>query len=42
MDFYRRLSREHPDWEGYRAAMEREQRVLLQIELSSAEPDRAG
>lgn len=42
MDYYRRVSGEHPDWAGYRAAMEREQRVLLQIELTSAGPDRSG
>jgi len=42
VDYYRRVSGEHPDWEDYRAAMERDQRVLLQIELSSAGPDREG
>ena len=42
VDYYRRVSGEHPDWDDYRAAMEREQRVLLQIELISAGPDREG
>jgi PPOX class probable F420-dependent enzyme len=42
VDYYRRVSGEHPDWDDYRAAMERDQRVLLQIELSSAGPDREG
>ena len=42
VDYYRRLSGEHENWDDYRAAMQREQRVLLQIELSSAGPDRAG
>lgn len=42
VDYYRRVSGEHPDWDDYRAAMEREARVLLQIELTSAGPDRAG
>jgi PPOX class probable F420-dependent enzyme len=40
--YYRRLSGEHQNWTDYRAAMEREQRVLLHIALSSAGPDRAG
>lgn len=42
VDYYRRISGEHQDWDGYRAAMQREERVLLQVELTSAGPDRAG
>ncbi len=42
VDYYRRISGEHPDWDDYRAAMRREARVLLEIELTSAGPDRAG
>jgi PPOX class probable F420-dependent enzyme len=42
VDYYRRVSGEHPDWDDYRAAMEREARVLLRIELTSAGPDREG
>ncbi|MDQ4093768.1 MAG: PPOX class F420-dependent oxidoreductase [Actinomycetota bacterium] len=42
MDYYRRISGEHPDWDDYRSAMERDERVLLQIELVSAGPDREG
>ena len=42
VDYYRRVSGEHPDWDDYRTAMERDQRVLLQIELTSAGPDREG
>ncbi len=41
-DYYRRVSGEHPDWPDYRAAMERERRVLLRIELERAGPDRSG
>lgn len=41
-DYYRRISGEHPDWADYRAAMQRERRVLVRIELSSAGPDREG
>jgi PPOX class probable F420-dependent enzyme len=42
VDYYRRVSGEHPDWDDYRAAMEREARVLLRIELTAAGPDREG
>jgi PPOX class probable F420-dependent enzyme len=42
VDYYRRISGEHPDWDDYRAAMQRERRVLLQIELASGGPDRQG
>lgn len=42
IDYYRKLSGEHPDWDDYRAAMHAEQRVLLRIELSRAGPDRSG
>jgi PPOX class probable F420-dependent enzyme len=42
VDYYRRIAGEHPDWDDYRAAMQRERRVLLQIELASAGPDWEG
>lgn len=42
VDYYRSISGEHPDWDDYRTAMQRDQRVLLQIELTSAGPDREG
>ncbi|MGH3996560.1 MAG: PPOX class F420-dependent oxidoreductase [Pseudonocardiaceae bacterium] len=42
VDYYRSISGEHPDWDEYRTAMERDQRVLLRIELTSAGPDREG
>jgi PPOX class probable F420-dependent enzyme len=41
-DYYRGISGEHPDWEDYRAAMVRERRVLVRVELEQAGPDRAG
>ncbi len=31
MDYYRRTVGEHPDWDDYRAAMQRERRVLLRL-----------
>lgn len=42
IELYRAISGEHPDWDDYRTAMQRDQRVLLQIELTSAGPDREG
>jgi PPOX class probable F420-dependent enzyme len=42
VDYYRRLSGEHPDWDEYRAAMERDRRVLLRLTVSAAGPDRSG
>ena len=42
VDYYRTTAGEHPDWDDYRAAMERERRVLVRIELERAGPDAAG
>jgi len=42
VEYYRRISGEHPDWADYRAVMERDQRVLLRMEITRAGPDRAG
>jgi PPOX class probable F420-dependent enzyme len=42
VDYYRSLAGEHPDWDEYRAAMERERRVLVRITIERAGPDRSG
>jgi PPOX class probable F420-dependent enzyme len=42
VDYYRLVSGEHPDWDDYRAAMIREQRVLLRIDVNRAGPDVSG
>jgi PPOX class probable F420-dependent enzyme len=42
VDYYRDISGEHPDWDDYRAAMLRDQRVLLRIRVTRAGPDRSG
>ncbi len=42
VEYYRSLSGEHPDWDEYRAAMERDQRVLVRIDVERAGPDRSG
>jgi hypothetical protein len=40
--YYRLLSGEHPDWADYRAAMVRERRCLIRIEITRAGPDISG
>jgi PPOX class probable F420-dependent enzyme len=42
VEYYRRVSGEHPDWDDYRAAMVRDKRVLVRISLDKAGPDRNG
>lgn len=42
VDYYRRLSGEHEDWDDYRAAMERDRRLILRITIERAGPDRSG
>ena len=42
IDYYRRLSGEHPDWDDYRSAMARERRVLVRITPERAGPNRSG
>ena len=41
-NYYRSIAGEHSDWADYRAAMERERRVLVRVELVKAGPDRSG
>ncbi len=40
--YYRLVAGEHPDWDEYRAAMQRERRVLLRINVERVGPTRAG
>jgi hypothetical protein len=42
IDYYQRIAGEHENWDDYRAAMQRERRVLLRVTLDRAGPDRAG
>ena len=42
IDYYRRISGEHPDWDDYRAAMERDRRVILRVTIERAGPDIQG
>ena len=40
--YYRSVSGEHPDWDDYRAAMERDQRVIVGDHPGAGRPDRGG
>jgi PPOX class probable F420-dependent enzyme len=42
VDYYRTIAGEHPDWDGYRAAMARERRVAVRITITRAGPDTSG
>jgi PPOX class probable F420-dependent enzyme len=42
VDYYRRASGEHPDWDDYRAAMERDQRVVVRFAIERAGPNQEG
>ena len=42
VEYYRCLSGEHPDWDDYRTAMERERRVLIRLTVTRAGPERSG
>ena len=42
VEYYRRISGEHPDWADYRAAMERDRRVLLRLNVERAGPTHSG
>ena len=42
VDYYRRACGDHPDWDDYRAAMVREQRVLVVIDVERAGPSVSG
>ena len=42
VDYYRRISGEHPDWDEYRQAMADQQRVLVRFEIDRAGPSVSG
>lgn len=42
VDYYRRISGEHPDWDDYRAAMISERRVLIRISIERTGPTKFG
>jgi len=42
VSYYRRVAGEHDDWDEYRAAMEKERRVLIRIAVDRAGPNQSG
>jgi PPOX class probable F420-dependent enzyme len=42
IDYYKRFPGENPDWDEYRERMRQERRVLVEITLERAGPDRQG
>jgi PPOX class probable F420-dependent enzyme len=42
VEYYRTLSGQHPDWDDYRAAMKRDQRVMILVRAERAGPNVSG
>jgi len=42
VEYYRRISGEHPDWDEYRQAMQDQGRVLLRLTIERVGPTRSG
>jgi PPOX class probable F420-dependent enzyme len=42
VDYYRRISGEHPDWDDYRRAMVADRRVIVRLTVQRAGPDVSG
>ena len=42
IDYYRRISGEHPDWDDYRRAMVDQRRVLIRLAIDHVGPTHAG
>jgi PPOX class probable F420-dependent enzyme len=42
VEYYRKISGEHPDWAEYRSAMQRDQRLIVRISMERAGPDISG
>jgi PPOX class probable F420-dependent enzyme len=42
VDYYRRISGEHPDWDEYRRAMQQQRRVLIRVSINTVGPAHAG
>ncbi len=40
--YYRDIRGEHPDWDDYRATMERERRVIIRLSIERAGPTMSG
>jgi PPOX class probable F420-dependent enzyme len=42
VEYYRRISGEHPNWDEYRQAMEDQKRVLIRVSIERVGPTRSG
>jgi PPOX class probable F420-dependent enzyme len=42
VDLYRQVAGDHKDWDEFRAAMERERRVIIRVDIERAGPDVSG
>ena len=42
VDYYRRISGEHPDWDDYQRAMVDQRRVLIRLAIDNVGPTHAG
>ena len=42
VDYYRRISGEHPDWDDYRRAMVEQKRVLVRVSIEKVGPSASG
>ncbi|GLY14343.1 PPOX class F420-dependent oxidoreductase [Kineosporia rhizophila] len=42
VDYYKDISGEHPDWDEYRAVMEKDQRVIIRITPTEVGPNVSG
>jgi PPOX class probable F420-dependent enzyme len=42
VDYYQKISGEHPDWAEYRSAMVQDQRLIVRITIERAGPDISG
>lgn len=42
VDYYRRISGEHPDWEDYRTTMVDDRRLLIRVTIERVGPDKSG
>jgi PPOX class probable F420-dependent enzyme len=42
VEYYRHASGEHADWDDYRAAMQRDRRVLIRVSIERAGPNTSG
>jgi PPOX class probable F420-dependent enzyme len=42
VDYYRRISGEHPDWDEYRSAMQEQKRLIIRISIDKVGPKKEG